>query len=619
MFKSVSRSFGLFWLLVGLHVSLFADLRPYHEKIDEERLYDARAWHLLLHMNNGESEMDDPSFFFSPQGKYDPRAELHAFVDRLYEADAPENNATACRFPARRAWAVEALQLSDLPKVSCPKYDAFMRQIDPYSVTFVFADAHINSPASMFGHTFLRIDSTQESKLLSHAVSYAAGVNSKTENGFVFAVKGLLGGYKGLYSLMRYYDKLKEYKNVEQRDIWEYPLNLTPDEVKRMVMHIWELRSSYSMYYFFDENCAYHMLWLLEIARETVHLREYYYYPVIPPETIFAIENEGLIAGYDYRASKRTLLSHYASTFDVSQQRLVSAIARGEADPADLLEEHTIALQTRQWMLEAAAELCEFEYIGGTLAKALYQERFLAILKVRAALGAGENLAIRTPSNPAWAHASGRLRYGFGVNDSGTWTHYLGIRSAYQDISENDVGRLRGTQIEFLELVLGLRPVQKDEDEVDTYLERFTLLSLGSYAPLGAFFHPLSWRMRLGADTQSLDALPRAYAGVGAGVSVASDWSYGYMMVDPFGYYDESDALWGGGGAVGGVLYPSQKFKVQGEYRHRWYVSGKRQHLASAVLTFAMTRNTALAGTYEYIQRLSDAEQRTLGSVNLYF
>ncbi|MBN2895741.1 MAG: DUF4105 domain-containing protein [Campylobacterales bacterium] len=613
------RSFGLFGWLLGLHVSLFADLGVYHQKIDDERLYEARAWQLLLHVSGGESEMDDPAFFFSPEGKRDPRAELHAFIDRLYETDAPENNATACRFPARTAWALEALQLSDLPSVSCPKYDAFMRQIDPHSVTFVFADAHINSPASMFGHTFLRIDSTKESKLLSHAVSYAAGVNAQNENGLVFAVKGLLGGYKGLYSLTRYYDKLKEYTNVEQRDMWEYPLNLIQDEVKRMVMHIWELRNSYSMYYFFDENCAYHMLWLLEIARETVHLCAYYYYPVIPPETIFAIKQEGLVAGYDYRASKRTLLSNYATAFDAAQRRRVYALARGEEEPERLLEEYATPLQIRQWILEAAAERCEADYIGGTLAKAAYQERFLAILKARAALGAGEKRTVATPSNPALAHASGRLRYGFGVNDEGRQSHYLGIRSAYQDISESDTGRLRGTQIEFLDLLIGLRPVQKHADEVHTYLERFTLLSLGSYAPMDAFADPISWRMRLGADTQSLDAHPRAYAGVGAGVSVASDRGYGYMMVDPFGYYDASQTLWGGGGAVGGVFYPTQRFKIHAEYRHRWYASGRRQHLAHALCTFDMSRNAALTGSYEYVQRLLDDEQRTVLGVNLYF
>jgi hypothetical protein len=64
--------------------------------------------------------------------------------------------------------------------------------MDPQSVTLVFSSAHINSPASMFGYTFLRIDSSYESKMLSYAVNYAAGADPDKENGMVFAVKGLL-------------------------------------------------------------------------------------------------------------------------------------------------------------------------------------------------------------------------------------------------------------------------------------------------------------------------------------------------------------------------------------------------------------------------------------------
>lgn len=609
----------LFWLMLLLHVSVAADLHHYHDRADALRLYETRIWHLLLHVKEGESEIDDPGFFLSSQGAFNPKAELHALIDRLYDNNGTENNATACRFPARTAWITQELSLTDLPKASCPKYDNFMRNMDPHSVTFVFADAHINSPASMFGHTFLRIDSTKESKLLSHAISYAAGVNSKTENGIVFAIKGLLGGYRGLYSLTPYYEKLKEYKNVEQRDIWEYPLNLTPDEVKRMVMHIWELRSSYSMYYFFDENCSYHMLWLLEIARPAVHLREYYYYPVIPPETVFAVANEGLIEAYQYRPSKRTLLCNYARVLDASQRDQSKRIARGEEQIDGLLKEGSTDQQANQWVLQAAAELCEYDYVGGALKKSLYQERFLAILKARAALGRGSDIALHVPSNPVGAHASGRMRYGFGVNNLGIQSHYLGIRPAYQDISESDLGRLRGTQIEFLDLLVGFTPVQAQQEEFNAYLERLTLISLGSYAPIGAYFHPISWRMRLGADTQSLDAQPRAYATVGAGGTVASDWGYGYMMADPFGYYDESDTLWGSDGAVGGVLYWSQTLKTQGEYRYRFYASGKRQHLASVVMNWQIAPNTALMGAYEYLERLEGAEQRTLGSLNLYF
>jgi hypothetical protein len=36
----------------------------------------------------------------------------------------------------------------------------------------------------------------------------------------------------GEYSLMPYYRKVKEYGDFESRDLWEYELNLSPEETR---------------------------------------------------------------------------------------------------------------------------------------------------------------------------------------------------------------------------------------------------------------------------------------------------------------------------------------------------------------------------------------------------
>src|SRR5688572_32524952 len=41
----------------------------------------------------------------------------------------------------------------------------------------------------------------------------------------------------------------------------EYPLKLTPDQIAKLVEHVWELFvGNYLDYYFLDENCAYQLL-----------------------------------------------------------------------------------------------------------------------------------------------------------------------------------------------------------------------------------------------------------------------------------------------------------------------------------------------------------------------
>jgi hypothetical protein len=89
----------------------------------------------------------------------------------------------------------------------------------------------------MFGHTLLIVETASKSKLLAYAISYAA-VTQETF-GPLYAIKGLFGFYRGYYSILPYYAKIQEYRDLSDRDIWEYPLNLEYGEVIRLLMHIY--------------------------------------------------------------------------------------------------------------------------------------------------------------------------------------------------------------------------------------------------------------------------------------------------------------------------------------------------------------------------------------------
>ncbi|OYZ56242.1 MAG: hypothetical protein B7Y17_07030, partial [Sulfuricurvum sp. 24-42-5] len=346
-----------------------------------------------------------------------------------------------CRFPARRAWLEDELNIS-FGQGECQAYDALVSKMDPQKVTLVFPTAHINSPASMFGHTFMRIDSSMDSKLMSYAINYAAQTDET--NGITFAYKGLFGGYLGFYSMLPYYEKLKEYRDSESRDIWEYDLNLTHDEVMAMVRHIWELQHINSWYFFFDENCSYHMLWLAEIARPSVHLRDHFTYHVAPPETVRAFAEEGLVGTKHFRPSKRTKLLAYEKQLTNTSIQTAKALASGQPIEEDI----TDSSMQHRYTLEAAAELVEYDYIGGKLTKEVYVKRYHELLSARAILGQGEVLSIDEKSNPDTAHHAARISIAQG------WYDYrspllIGIRPVFHDLSEDDTGHLSGAQIEF--------------------------------------------------------------------------------------------------------------------------------------------------------------------------
>ncbi|HAU15905.1 MAG TPA: hypothetical protein DCS92_19455, partial [Gammaproteobacteria bacterium] len=102
----------------------------------------------------------------------------------------------------------------------------------------------------------------------------------------------------------------KEYSRIENRDLWEYNLNLTPAETRTMISHLWELRDVIFDYYFFDENCSYRLLELLEVARPGTSLRDEFGARAIPIDTVRAVIDGGFVASVTYRPSVATQLEH---------------------------------------------------------------------------------------------------------------------------------------------------------------------------------------------------------------------------------------------------------------------------------------------------------------------
>ena len=587
-----------------------ADLQTYEQKADAMNLYDERYWHLLLHMNGDVSEIDNANFFLAKDGKRNPKSELDATLESLYHEKSFDDNATACRYPARLAWLQEKLQLENLPEVKCTKYNETMQKIDPKSVTMVFAATHINVPGSMFGHTFLRINSSYHSRLLSYAINYAASVDASKENPLVYAYKGVFGGYEGDYTLMPYYDKLKEYRDSEDRDIWEYDLNLTPAETLAMTRHIWELNKTTSKYYFLTQNCSYNMLWLLEIARPSLHLREKFHAQVVPFETVHAIEESKIVKAKNYRPSQRSQLLGYEKVLTSESREKVFELVDNKITIHSIRNNDEITLEQKQYIFEATQRLLEYKFSKELISKEEYQKHFHELAITRADLCDGEPVNITTPSNPDEGHRSIRTTFSEGVIDGKSAT-YLGIRPTYQDLFDSDVGFLRGTQIEILDL-----EIRYTQNKFD--LQKATLFSIASMSQRGGFFHDLSWRAKTGFDRDALEDEAHYIVTAGAGGCWGNELGYLYLMADPFSYVDHN-ASGGVGSSLGFVIDKSKTFQTNAEATHRWYTNSQEQWLFDVSENIRFNKNIALQLTYSYRQREINFQDNYKASLHYFF
>lgn len=486
-------------------------------------LHRSRAWQVLLHyrLRGGEvtSLVDDPRFFLSPAGKRDPESELRALSEGIMEDPSKGDDHVRCRFPARSEWLIGELGLSkeSLPSPSCRKLDGFLSDLNPEVAHLVFPSAHNNGPASMFGHTLVRIGREGGSDLLSHAVNYAA--HADDTNGLLYAVKGIFGLYPGYYSILPHFEKLKEYGDLEHRDVWEYRLELTRGEVRRMALHVWELQEISSDYFFFDENCSFNLLFLIEAARPSLELAREYWdrvgFWVMPVDTIQVLRKKGVLGGVAYRPSLATRISHAAALLPPETRDWARQTGAGERDAASI--DPGLSPRERAIALELAAEYTRYLYSTRAIPLDVYQKRFHGILRERSRLQAVEGMPQPPrPAEPESGHPPGRVTISYGWWKNRRYVEVEG-RPAYHDLLDPPDGYTRGAQIGFMTVAGRWYP-----EEESLKLERVIPVDILSIATRDTFFRPVSWKVRGGVERFPVRDLPRALGGrleTGGGVA----------------------------------------------------------------------------------------------------
>ena len=497
---------GFFWLLLAALLSPPRALAGDYadelvERASQLRLAERAEWRKLVHYVRNpvspgmHSQVDSRSFFNAPGGKQDPQAELEATL-RSFFAQAPESDDhPQCRFAARRAWldAELGFDARRLERRECRRYREWRAAIDASQLTLVFASAYVNNPGSMYGHTLLRVDAADQderTRLLAYAISFAAGTDET--NGLVYALKGLFGGYRGVFTMLPYYLKVREYSDLEHRDLWEYELGLGADEIERVLAHAWELLPVYFDYFFFDENCAYHLLGLIQVARPELELTAQFPLWALPVDSVRALTGHpGLVRRIVYRPSSSTIMSGRLAGLRPQERSMARDLALGTLSPADPAlralpaERAAAVVETGYDYLNRRRTAGDSEGVDGdALAHAL--------LVARSEIDAPSQ-APRVPPGlrPDQGHRTRRFAAGAGQRDHRGFVE-LGLRPTYHDLLDDDAGYVAGAQVEFFHLRA------RAYEGRDVRIESFVPFAVSSLLPRDDFFQPRSWRLAAG-------------------------------------------------------------------------------------------------------------------------
>ena len=589
----------------------------------QAKLASEREWHLLLHYRKNlfggyTSEQDDQGFFVSPDGKTNPQTELDATLKQFFSEElvGRSKQPAQCAFIARYHWLRERLQFDDsrLPKMACERFDRWFNDFEAQSITLIFPSAYLNNPASMFGHTFLRIDQkgqTEQTRILAYTINYAAYV--PPDSGIAYPILGIFGGYSGYFSTYPYYLKVQEYRDFENRDIWEYRLNFTEQQVRRLLMHSWEFGNAAFDYFFFKENCSYHLLALLDYADPTLHLTDEFILWTVPADTVRLIASKpGLVSDIAYRPSRSNVIRRKRESLPASERELAHRITQdlGELTTPAFVQ---LGLTKQAFLLDLTSDYLRYRTETTDSPPPEWKERNRAVLTARSQLRipSEEFKVVPFAQQPELGHKTSRASVGAGWRNNDTFEEVT-VRAGYHDLLDREVGYTPDAQIEIASLTL--RHYNRADQ---ARIERATLANVLSLSPIDSVFRSPSWKLNIGMNTikhQECQLCSNGVMDVGIGGAMESRllkrevlFAFAEAEANYSRAYQERHRI-GGGGTVGLLADVTDQWKIMatGTYLKyglgetsddiRWFVGSR----------YTISQNWALRLEYNHRDRDND-------------
>jgi len=593
------------YIALLLFLALFASTAPVEagappdnaylvELIDKGRqanLAGEREWQLLLHYRKDlfggyASEQDDPGFFLSPDGKTDPQAELDATLKQFFsdELVGRSKQPAQCAFVARYEWLRNQLYFDEarLPRMACERFERWFADFEAQSITLIFPSAFLNNPASMFGHTLLRVDQrgqTDSTRILAYTINYAADV--PPDAGMAYPIRGIFGGYRGYFSTIPYYLKVQEYRDIENRDIWEYRLNFTGEQVRRLLMHAWELGNASFDYFFFKENCSYHLLALLDYADPALHLTDEFLVWTVPADTVRLISSKpGLVSGIAYRPSRSNVIRRKRESLPGGEKELAHRITQdlGELTSPAFVQ---LSLPRQAFLLDLASDYLRYRIETTDSPPPELKDRNRAVLTARSQLRipSQEFAVVPFAKQPELGHKTSRASVGAGWRNNDTFEEVT-VRAGYHDLLDPEVGYTPDAQIEIASLTA--RHYNRADQ---TRIERATLANVLSLSPIDSVFHAPSWKINVGMQTIKHNGCQLCSNGVmngGIGGAVESRllkrevlFAFAEAEANYSRAYQERHRI-GGGGTVGMLADVTDRWKIMATGTYLKYALGEK-------------------------------------------
>ncbi|MFG1501569.1 DUF4105 domain-containing protein [Halobacteriovorax sp. XZX-3] len=574
-----------------------------------------------------ESLVKAKEYFLSENGMTSPLEELKQTISGVESPLVKDmNNHPKCLFPARFMLLKEhRLIEQSLNLYDCPAYQDYIKKIDIYSVSIIFSSYFIEKPASTFGHTFFRVRSksskSQDNDLLDYGVDFSAKVD--TSNPLVYGYKGIFGGFKGMFAMMPYYVKVKEYNNMESRDLWDYELNLDRKDLIYFQAHLFEMNRAYFDYLYFTKNCSYHILAFVDAIRTDWKLIDNIDTTVPPVDTIYALfEQDNIVKNIKVRPASYTKLKARYDEMNPKQGALFKKLIKDSKNISDIkdnvdelfvLDTYNLYIDFKNADVDATKSLKDKE-------KKEYRTQKFRINSKRAKLASKSqdiNYDFLMPKSPDKGHSTNRFSLGPSFDSNGEYLN-IEFRGALHDLLDRQSGYLPMSTTELVNIKLDYNRYQEDRLRlVDIQLARIDALR-----PVTVFAKKLSWQFNFGfAESftyQSRTLNP--YLDFDLGYTFGNEvFALAAFIATQNSYIYESDydyALTYGPKIR--LIYSSKYFSWQGSYQYSFRNNTRlnKQHEWNSEAKFHFTKDVSLRLAYQYYD---EVYQRAMAGLNFFY
>ena len=313
------------------------------------RIANLPYWSKLLHYENNKSIINNQEFFLSKDGKTDLEDELVQTIQYFQD-----DSKYICKYPARYKWLNSKLDLNITNK-NCHELDDFLKPAFK-NISIVFTTERYNSPASVFGHTFIKL----ESNTIPYVIDYTAKVPDRI-NSFMYAYNGLTGKYKSKYKLMSFFYKDYEYRNSEFRDLMNFNLEFNEDEINNILLHLFEIKNTDQDYYFISRNCSSELIKLLDMGSYNTQLSNDLDLVTLPIDIVYILKKHNLVREISTQISKLKLFYKYIDKLPAIEIKILEDIVSHRLGVKKFYEMKGLSNSSKEIIILAAIEYIEIQ------------------------------------------------------------------------------------------------------------------------------------------------------------------------------------------------------------------------------------------------------------------